>query len=266
MLSALSSIRPAAMPRPAAAPPAATSPPSQPADTLDLSKIDCPTKAALLPALEPAVQLGVVAGIMFAVMSGAQSGAVPLVSVDVGSKSADKLMTLHYDLDMKNGQCPLSGAGTIGGQDATASLSIGADNQGAILKDTIGGSSSELAIGVDQQGVRLTAQGRLGDVAVDLSFAPIQGSGGKDDFKGFHVEGQLGGQAYVMDNQFDPNRAMDGQQAHMTSRGKLGDQEIAKDYTITASQSKSGMEVDIAGSGTTAGIAQEVQVRMALVG
>lgn len=251
------------------APPAPPAPAPQP-DTLDFSKIDCPVKAALLPINEPALQLGLAAGVMFAVLAGAHGGAIPLITLELASKSADKLTNVTYSLDLKDQQNPLSVSGDVDGQAVSDSFSLDEKSQTAKFSGAIGASKTELSLGLDEDTQALKVSGKLGDVDVNLSYSAIMDPNGKDGLRGLHTEGTLGGQAYSVDTRFDTQKLTRGgskdEPAKMTVRGKLGDADISKDYTISTNQMPSGAEIDVAGSGTTAGVPQEVNMKLTLVG
>ncbi|MBM3464779.1 MAG: hypothetical protein FJX76_21990 [Armatimonadetes bacterium] len=242
-------------------------PPQPPTDALDFSKIDSPLKAALLPVNEPALQIGLVAGIMFAVMS-APGGAVPLVTVDMASKSADKLMNASYSLDLKDESNPLTVTGDVAGQPLSDSFTLDEATQSANFTGQIGNNPTSLTLGLELATESLLISGKLGDVEQNVRYSTIKGPNGDDNLRGIHAEGTIGGQEYKADTLFDAQALASGAQeeAQMTVRGSLGGLEISKDYTVTATQMPSGAEIAFKGTGSTAGVAQEVDVKLTLVG
>lgn len=241
--------------------------PKAPADTLDFKSVDTPVKAALLPTLEPSVQLGLAAGVLFTAMFSSQSpGAVPLVNIDVAMKNADKLVSASYAMDFKNNETPIAVSGSVDGQQSATKVDIDPKNMRATLNESFGNVHSTLTLGADASGQALKASGKMGDVDVDLSFSPISGAD-KNDIKGFHAEGRLGKQPYSLDTSLDVASVMKGSTAptEMTARGKLGDQAIAKDYVMTMQQNGAGIVLHLQGSGTTAGVPQNVDARIEII-
>lgn len=270
MLSSISSAVPtqARVPVRSAAPradqPAPT--PAPPPDTLDLSKIDTPAKAALLPTLEPAVQLGVFTGLVMSLAGSATGAAMPVV-MHVATKAADKSLNVTYTLDA-SAQSPLNASGDYAGLSTATTLTVDPMNLNATLNEALGSPDhvSKLTVGYDSKKNALTATGKLGDVDVDLTVGAV---GEKlQNITGYHVAGTIGGQAYCLNSSFEvaPNAKGDDVNlpAKICARGKLGDQDISKDYTLSANTDPSNPVVHISGSGTTAGIAQQVQVDISL--
>lgn len=243
-------------------------PPEPGPDVLDFSKLDTPVKAALLPANEPAVQVALVAGVLFAVMAGGMSGAVPLITLDLASKSADKAMNVSYNFDLKDQESPLTASGSVADQDYSDKLAVDEGSQSASLVGNVGDNQTKLTLSADQNTGSLTVSGQMGDVAQSLTYTAIKGPKGNDDIRGLHTEGNIGGQAYTADLLFaeGAKKAAQGEEAKMTFRGKLGDADISKDYTLKAQQIPTGLNLIINGSGTTAGVPQDVSVNMNLVG
>jgi hypothetical protein len=263
----------AKVPTPAARPlateqPAPTPAPPPNVDTLDFSKLDSPVKAALLPVNEPAVQLATVAGVIFAIMAGAQQGggAAPLISIDLASKSGEKLMNVSYQIDMKNPEAPFTGSGTVDGQEYNDGLALSPDQKSAGLVGNVGANKTSLMFGLDQASQSLTLSGKLGDVDESIKFSPIMDA--KQNPQGLHLEGNIGGEAYSADYTLDGGAegVMSGDSAKMSVRGKLGNDDINKDYVLTAKQNPTGITLSINGTGTTAGVSQQVSVDMNLVG
>jgi hypothetical protein len=252
---------------PAAAPKQAEQPKCP--DSLDFAKIDSPLEAALLPATEPALQVSLAAGVMFAVMAGAFGGAIPLVSIDFASKSADKLMNVRYDLDLKNESNPLTVSGDVDGQALTETFTLNEQTESAAFNGSIGNNPTSLTLALDQASEALRVSGKLGDIDADLKYTAIKGPNGDDDIQGLHTEGTLGGLAYSADTLFEGGAqalANGAEQGKMTVRGTLGQDAISKDYTVTAQQLPSGAEITFTGTGTTAGVQQEVSATLTIVG
>ncbi|MBM3463156.1 MAG: hypothetical protein FJX76_13720 [Armatimonadetes bacterium] len=244
--------------RPQACP---TDPPAPPTDGIDFSELDTAEKAALLPILEPGVQLGAVAGLLMAMAGAMSGGAAPTVSMAVLTKlNADQDCSVTYQIDANQVDSPVSGAGAIYGQYAGATSTVDAAAGTGTLNEFVGHSQSSLTFKLDEEKEALTASGKIGSVDVDLAFTPLM-SKGKGDVNGFHVEGTVGGQPYLIDNMFMGPGATENQQL-MASWGRLGETQIKKNYALTILDTPDGAQATIVGGGTFGTHRQEVDVRV----
>lgn len=250
-----------------AAPQAAPAAPA-PTESVDLSTIDTPAKAAALPILDASVQLGLAAGIAAAVMAGMGGGSAPLISLDIASKTAGQESSMQITIDPKNESDPVTSSGTFAGQPVSGSLKIDQANEQVSWIGKIGNNPEELHFaGLDQDAQSLKLNVKLGTVEGTVNFSPLKGDAGPDDYQGYRIQGELGGQPYQVDTIIDIPESLKRQEppengrveTTMTSKGFLGTESIQKEYTLVGQMTSGGIVVEVNGTGTTAGIAQEVQ-------
>ncbi|MBI3928052.1 MAG: hypothetical protein HY319_21090 [Armatimonadetes bacterium] len=251
--------------------PAQQQPPAPPSDSVDFSKIDTPAKAAALPALDPAVQLGLAAGVAAMIMSAMGGGGMPLVTLDVLSKTGGIESSANYTLDGKNEANPVSVSGDFAGQALSGGLVINEQEEKIGWVGQIGSSPEEIQFaGMDEEKQTVNLSCKFGDIQGNLSFSPLPAQEGPVEYAGYKIEGDLGGTPYstettwkLPDMQEPPQ---DGRlEASFSTVGKLGDADIRKDYQLVAQMTGSGVVVDVNGSGNVAGIPQEVQATLTLI-
>lgn len=246
--------------------------PAPPADQADISRIDTAAKAAALPIMDPAVQLGLAAGVAAIIYSAMAGGGVPLITLDVLDKAGSKHVHANYTLDAKDQQSPIKVSGDLSGEPVSGGLKVDEEAEKVSWQGQLGQNAEELHFAADPENEALRVECKFGEVEGSLEFTPIRGQRGDDDFKGYRVEGTLGGQPYFVDTTFElpedlQRKAAEGErlEAKMHASGKLGDLDISKDYTIVGQQTGSGLTIEVNGSGTTAGIPQEVSVNLAII-
>lgn len=263
----------AAAPQPAICPkpPAGEPAPAPPTESVDLSNIDTAAKAATLPIMDAAVQLGVAAGITAAIMAGMGGGSAPLISLDIASKTAGQESNINISMDAKNEESPITSSGSFAGQPVSGGIVIDEQAEKISWVGKIGENAEELHFaGLDENEQSLKLNVKFGSVEGDLKFSPIVGDAGPDDYKGYRLAGTLGGQEYQVDTILNiPEELKNGQPPEdgkisttMTSTGHVGGQEIKRDYTLDAVMTSSGIIVDVNGTGTTAGIPQELKATL----
>ncbi len=254
------------------APPAPPAP-QPPPDQVDFSVIDTPAKAAACPSLDPAVQLGLGAGIAAVIMAGMGGGAVPLITLDVQTKTAGQEGNLSFALDMQNQESPVSVSGDFAGQAVSGGLVVNQETQEIGWNGTIGGNEEKISfLGMNQQAMTAQVGVQLGSVAGQLELSPLMDESGQQP-TGYHVTGDLGGEAYDVTTtwKLPEGFGKDGQEppqkleATVSSVGTLGGQEIRKEYKVEAQMTGGGLMVNVNGGGMVAGIAQEVNGTLAIV-
>ena len=250
-------------PQPAAA--------AEPTDTLDFSRIDTPEKAALLPAYEPALQLGLGGGIAGAFLEAAFAGfggggqAVAPVIVNVMTHAAGHTMQATYTINLSDKKIPVTGTGSVGTYAFTDAIAQPPDNATQTSsRGSIGPNATLAQFGYDEKDKALHVHRQDGDVKSDLAFTLIPPPEGKLGFQGVHEEGNIGGQAYIMDIRSSdlPTDLKDANTCHVSAIGKLGNANIIKNYTVSTptpySSGNKHIIVNIHGTGTVAGIPQEI--------
>lgn len=258
------------------APPAQPAPPSE---TVDLSNIDCPIKAAQLPILEPSFQLGLAGAIAFAIMSGMSGGGgVPLVTIDTNNQFGNgNDITNSYTFDLKDQANPLSVNGFANSAPISGGVVIDQASQSLQYAGTVGNSPENLTFSLDESNPSapgLNIKGQFGSIDANVTLSllgNIESMQSPEDFQGWQVNGTIGGQAYHVENRLSINQnAEPGQDGSIalgsfSSRGSLGENEISKDYTVTAQMTGSGITATATGSGVNAGVQSNVSTTVSLI-
>ena len=250
-------------------------PAAEPTDTLDFSKINTPEKAALLPAYEPALQLGLAGGIAGAFFEALISGfggggqAVAPVIVNLMTRTAGKTMQTTYTINLSDRANPVSGKGSVDTYAFTdATTQSGANDKQASSQGSIGPNATLAQFEYDDKGHALHVHRQDGDIKSDLDITLIHSTDGKGAIQGVHEQGNIGGQAYTMDisSKDVPANLKDATSCHISAVGKLGNADIVKDYNVTAptpySSGNKQIVVNIHGTGTVAGIPQEIDAKV----
>lgn len=254
------------------APPAPPAP-QPPADNVDFSVIDTAAKAAACPALDPAVQLGLGAGIAAVIMAGMGGGSLPLITLDVQTKTAGQEGNLSFSLDLQNQQSPVGVTGDFAGQAVSGGLVVNEETQQFGWTGTIGGNEEKIEFrGLNQETKTAQVGVQFGSVAGNLELSAIMDESGEMPL-GYRVTGDLGGEAYDVTTtwKLPEGLGQDGQEppqkleASISSVGTLGGQEIHKEYSVVGQMTGGGLMVNVNGGGTVAGIAQEVNGTLAIV-
>ncbi|MHB2017856.1 MAG: hypothetical protein ACYCW6_12980 [Candidatus Xenobia bacterium] len=271
-----------------------------PQDATDLKSLDNPVKAALLPITEPATEVALVVGLMNVLALAKQSGGVPLMMVDVNSTLAGKPgANMTYTVDLKNQQKLMRAEGTVAGQNENES----ATTSGNALKlaGSIGANPTDLSIGLDKKSKTVTLDGKLGQVDAHLTLTPskdkqdftIQGTLGGVPYK---ADAKLDADITLSDDDVkapkqdpgpgfvgDPGDGQDDPQAEqadktppqdlgkikpagtMTVRGSLGDQALSRDYQVSIQPLGAGLNILFDGQGKTAGVPEDVHVKLGII-
>ncbi len=260
---------PAAPPAPAPAPPPATT--QFPTDEVNFNALDTPAAAAAMPVLDPAVQANIVLGALMPAMAQTPLAAYIDVSIVTGTNGqmppngpgADPgQIGENIIVDPGNQQRPIVESGIVG-QKFTYN-SVTADAQG---NPSLQGNVENLAItsGTDKS---LHLDGTIGTVEAHVVLSKIdQPDPQKANLffgGGIHAEGTLGGQKYVSDTTFgegsEPNTMA------INVKGKLGEADITKTYSMKVSQDGSGnlkgVTAQTTGQGIVAGVPEQVTVNM----
>ncbi len=253
-------------------PPAPPTPPAPPPDQVDFSVIDTAAKAAALPAMDPAVQLGLAAGIAAVIMAGMGGGSIPLITLDVATKTAGQDGNLSFGLDLQNEQSPVTVSGDFAGQAVNGGLVVNEETQEIGWAGTIGGNEERISfLGVNEETMTAQVGVQFGSVAGTLNLKPIMDESGETPL-GYNVSGDLGGEAYDVTTTWKlPEGLQNGDEppqkleATISSTGSLGGQAIQKDYKVEAQMTGGGLMVNVTGGGNVAGIAQEVNGTLAIV-
>ncbi|MBI3923927.1 MAG: hypothetical protein HY319_00115 [Armatimonadetes bacterium] len=123
----------------------------------------------------------------------------------------------------------------------------------------------------DQNNPGLRMSGSVGSIPVDVNFSILGDlEHGQEGVEGYKVSGTIGDQAYEAETHYKLNQDIENlpepkvgetvDLASLTTRGHLGDSEIAKDYTVTATvNSETSVTLNTAGSGVNAGLPQTVE-------
>lgn len=231
---------------------------SAPVDSanLDFSAVNTAAEAAQAPILEPSFQLSLAAGLILSMAS--PMGGVPLIDIAMASDGDKVSSELRSMMDLKNAADPLSTTGEFAGQKLEGGLTLNPLTGQARWQTQAGGVKEDLAITFDQQNQVLHLDGRIGEVEADLDLS-LLGGVGLEEFQGFVVSGELGGQSYHSRADVDMTGLGEGGPATMNVRGKLGDQAIEKDYEGVAAQTGSTITVAMQGAGTNAGNEQSIK-------
>jgi hypothetical protein len=261
-------------PRQGQEPPAPQPPaPQPPPDQVDFSVIDTAAKAAACPAMDPAVQLGLGAGIAAVIMAGMGGGSIPLITLDVQTKTAGQEGNLSFGLDMQNEQSPVTVSGDFAGQAVNGGLVVNEETQEISWNGTIGGNEEKISfLGMNQESMTAQVGVQFGSVNGNLELSPVMDEAGETPL-GYHVTGDLGGEAYDVTTtwKLPEGFGKEGQEppqkleATISSVGTLGGQEIRKEYKVEAQMTGGGLMVNVNGGGNVAGIAQEVNGTLAIV-
>ncbi len=259
--------------------PAPPAQPAPPAESVDLNNIDCPIKAAQLPILEPSFQLGLAGAIAFAVMSGMSGGgAIPIVMIDTNNKfGAGNDITNSYTFDLKDQANPVTANGFANSAPISGGVVLDEANQSVQWNGTVGNSAETLTFGLDQTDPAnpgLSIKGQFGSIDANLTLSllgNIQSMSGPEDFQGWQVNGTVGGQAYHVENRVTINAEAQPDESgsialgSFTSRGNLGENEISKDYNVTAQMTGSGITATATGTGLNAGENSNVSTTVTLI-
>ncbi len=239
-------LRSSAPAAPAPAPAPVPQEPAGPRELLDLSTIDTAAEAAQLPLLEPAFQLSLAAAVVNSLMGPSSERQEICVVNKFPGTCVDTLFTL----DLKNQGSPLTVSGSFNGTPITGQANLGDTVQ---WQGATGDNVEEVAVGpsLDQEAIRI--DGRFGTVPASLAISPLMNG---EIFEGVLTTGSLGGYDYKCETRIaDTNAVMNGRGATtMTSKGHVGELEIDKTYTITATDRTWMFE----GKGVNAGVEQDV--------
>lgn len=263
------------------APPAQEPAPQPPADAIDFSLLDCPTKVAQLPILEPAFQLAIAGGIAGAIFSAMGGGSIaPSITVGMGSLLNEQTMIgAEYKFDLNNQQNPITSEGVIATENGetpmAGSVSFNEQAQTVEWNSTIGNAAEKLTfrLNEDQNNPGINVSGTCGSIPVNLNFGLLdsleQLQNNPTQAQGYTVSGTVGDLPYKVENRVTVDESSlpteppaVGQEftfGTMTSRGSLGDLAISKDYTIGGSvESNTSVALYAFGEGTNAGVNQQV--------
>lgn len=263
------------------APPTQEPAPQPPAESIDLSSLDCPTKVAQLPILEPAFQLAIaggIAGAIFAAMGG--GGIAPSITVGVGSILNEQAMIgAEYKFDLNNMEAPITSEGVIATESSetpiAGSVKLDQATQSVQWNSTIGNNEEKLTFTAveDQNNPGINVAGTIGSIPVNLNFGLLdsieQLQNNPTSVSGYTVSGTVGDLPYKLENRITVDESSlpteppaVGQEftfGTMQSRGNLGDLAISKDYTIGGSvESNTSVALYAFGEGTNAGVQQQV--------
>jgi len=257
-------------------------PPSQqepaPGDGIDLTSLDCPYKVAQHPILEPSFQLGIAGAVAVAIAASWGGGQVPALQLAVNSFIGDSnFVGTSYTLDPLNQEGAIKAEGNFVSGTNSGFISGGLGNimdASVAWNGTFGSSPEALTLRTDDEtGEKLLVSGTIGTVPTNLTFEMI---GGSSQPEGIEINGTIGDLPYHTETRWTintdlgsgapptPDQTVD--LGTMTTRGSIGDKEIAKDYKLTA-------EVDVqhetgffhaVGSGVNAGVAQMVSADLAV--
>lgn len=215
------------------------SPPYPPCDGVDLSHIDTPWKAALLPTLN---------GSVLSMLYGSLNQGTPMAAADFTMElgGCGSPSQVHYDINSQG--VPLRGSGTVAGQVFNESWVPSVDG------------------GYDVTGQIGTTPERL-HVHSDFNFWYMDGFAGDVEVhqRGFIVTGPSYTQRYVL------NGTLGGQPYHselyrynagFTTYGYLGNGGTASNYTSTLSDD--GTYYTVTGNGVQAGVNYALQATLSL--
>jgi hypothetical protein len=241
-------------------------------DSIDLSSIDTPQKAAQLPILDPGFQLGLAGGIAATIMAAMGGGTAPVMELNYQSKSGANETNLNYAADVnaqQTGASPLTVSGTHNGQPVSGGLVLDEAAQALTWTAQFGSSQEAYSFGPGgtQQVPELVLQGKLGNVDANLSFSVLGDvqNPNPETIQGYKVSGTLGGEAYESTTLFQINPetfAMQqppapGQNVNVgtvSTTGHLGQLPIDRQYSIDAQMTDSSIVATATGGGVNAGI------------
>lgn len=245
---------------------------SAPTDAVDFTTIDTPLKAAALPAMDPALQLGLAAGALAVMLGGLGGGSVPLVTLEVMHRTNGVESRASYEMSDQDEANPVRVSGQFAGQPLSGGLTLDMDSEQIAWVGSIGENAEEIRVeGLDEENQTVQVSCRFGSVEGRLAVSPLMGEEGPDDYRGFLVEGDLGGAAYRAETTWtlpDFNEPpADGRfQATLSTRGSVGDQAISKDYQVEARPHGRGGIVTVDGSGQVGEVAQELKATLTVIG
>jgi hypothetical protein len=255
---------------PAPAPPPAPAPaplPPEPADSVNFDTIDTPVKAALLPVLDP----GVLSAIVIGAVIGGGSAAGVLVTADIltgtdavrpdGATIANGVRS-SFQINTKDTATPITEGGLLGDRFDAGSLTVDQATKTATWRQA---GDIELVFTPDAAANgKVKVDGHLGTVEAHLAIAQIEESLPGNSL-GIRAEGTLGGEAYNVDTTLTiASMGRNGEgasaSASMSARGKLGSDDIAKDYTLSAEQNGQGASMTVHGTGKVGAVPIQIDV------
>lgn len=251
--------RPAAPAKPAEQPTPAPSPlPDPPADSVNFDSIDTPVKAALHPVMDPGILTAIVGGALF---GSAPHGAIATASVLTGTSaqppaggSISNQITETFIFSGKDQPIPVTEGGLQGDVFDSGKLTIDVQKNVATWTQLPG---TELNLVPDDKTGALHIDGHLGSVETHLTANQIE-KGLPNDTFGIHSEGKLGDQAFSSDTLFTVtsfSQHKDAVTANISTKGKLGDADIQKDYQVSGMiQDDSHAQLTVHGQGVVAGV------------
>ncbi|MBT9588059.1 hypothetical protein IV102_32280 [bacterium] len=241
-------------------------------DSIDLSSIDTPQKAAQLPILDPSFQLGLAGGIAATIMAAMGGGTAPQMQLNYQSQTGANQTNLTYSADInaqQTGASPLTVSGTHNGQAVSGGLVIDDAAQALTWKAQFGTSQEAYSFGPGgtQQAPELVLKGMLGSVEANLNFSVLGDvqNPNPDTIQGYKVSGTLGGESYESTTLFNLNPEVatmqqppaQGQNVNIgsiTTTGHLGQLPIDKQYTVEAQMSDTSIVAVASGGGLNAGV------------
>jgi hypothetical protein len=181
--------------------------PLPPGETIDLSSLDTPYKAAQLPILEPSFQLALAGGLAASIFAAMNGGPAPTVTAGMlAMLGPECLLETEYKIDI-NQATPITGSGNVHCKQhmdpISGSLTLGSES--ARWNGTIGGNAETLTFSLDDgQTPSLNMSGWMGTVPVALNFSLIgdqnQLGRGPEAWEGYRVSGMVGGLPYETEN------------------------------------------------------------------
>jgi hypothetical protein len=252
-----------------------------PSDTVDFSKIDSATRAALLPAMDPAVQLGVQYAAAAAILAGMGGGA-PAVTLDVVTRTqgVESQATCTNTRETGSKVPSLQVKGEFAGQPVSGRLLVDEKRGPFGWTGRIGPNAEEIQVtSVDEVNTTMHLTTKFGEVAGQLDVMALWGGEVPgENFQGYLVTGTLGGQPYRLETRIQwpggheiPPFAGGRLEVPVHARGSVGDSGeisnlIAKDYTLVFEEAGEGhFTARMTGGGTVAGIPQEVEANLTVV-
>lgn len=230
MISAMSA-RPALStlsPRAAATPQAETA-----AEPLDLSTIDTPAKAVLLPCLNPATQGVVLAGMVLSSMSGSP------VTASLQMAFNDLTGDVNYKFNHEDLSQAVTAQGTIAGLPYSETWSLDQEKKTINMQAQLGETKVDLTLTPGQKGALV--RGKAGNLPV-LQIIAMEGNSGEK----ITTRGKLGTETFNGDMSI---KEREDNGYDLTVTGKLGNAEISQQVSLA----KQEQGLQMSGEGNLAG-------------
>ncbi len=229
-------------------------------DDIDFANLETPQKVAQLPIMDPGFQLALALGYSAALALYHLRGVIPVVALDMVSRSGGVGIRYQYSIDLANTLHPVFGQGKVAGQEAESSVEYQEQGKVFTWRESIGKLDSALEACWGELAEGPFIKGKIGEVSSELSVTPLMD--GKGRLIGYNTSGLLGGEPYCVDVLLRGLDSPERSEGEILVRGHADGDSIIKDYHLSIEAGNRDLSAAIQGAGLNAGMPQSVNIKL----